>query len=142
MNKRILQKMTTKDQSKFPYDRSEYVVMPPIRKAEDGTLTTEQQNVDDMLDAMVNKHKPLKDCLDETQWARHQGYERAINDCRNLFASFPHIDNQPTPIDVDALKREVNKHLNEAYIKTNDENENSIVSSVIDYLAATGRLKV
>jgi len=38
--------MTSKDQSKFPYDRSEYVVMPPIRKAEDGTLTTDPQPVD------------------------------------------------------------------------------------------------
>lgn len=37
---------TNKDQSKYPYDRLEYVAMPPFRKAEDGTLMTEPQNVD------------------------------------------------------------------------------------------------
>ena len=47
--------MTPKDQSKYPYDRSEYVVMPPIHKAEDGTLTTEPQNVDDWIKAEAAK---------------------------------------------------------------------------------------
>lgn len=38
-------------------------------------------------------------------------------------------------IDIEALKQEVNTFLNERYIKTDDEYENEIVSSTIDYIA-------
>jgi len=102
------------DQSKYPYDRSEYVVMPPIRKAEDGTLTTDPQNVD----RFTPKHSGSVDSVDDAVIDRIK---------------------QPTqpPIDVEALKREVTK----ANQDVNFTLFNDHIKWVIDYIAAAGYLR-
>ena len=94
--------MTNKDQSKYPYDRSEYVVMPPIRKEEDGTLTTEQQKVDDWIKAtaaedyegLLIQFRAMK-CLLNSQgerlsWYANRDYslsERRLNDLTSSLES-------------------------------------------------------
>lgn len=60
------------DPSKFRYDRSDYVVMRPIRKNEDGSLT----------DAPIEKFEGLEKAIDCFS-------DREINDFRNKYGAWP-----------------------------------------------------
>lgn len=87
--------MTTKDQSKYPYDRSEYVVMPPIRKEEDGTLTTEPQKVD----GFNPDWKCRPDCVAHEvmkEWLEHGHAPNSDELAKRILSLI-----SPPPIDVD-----------------------------------------
>ena len=123
--------MTNKDQSKYPYDRSEYVVMPPIRKTEAGTLTTEPQNVD--WDGLYKiRDKCSGRVLDKlNHWLYANDPRKAGNNP---------VEQTPPPIDVESLKREVcEKYACDIEVETAEVR--GIIRMLIDHLASAGYLR-
>lgn len=126
--------MTNKDQSKYPYDRSEYVVMPPIRKAEDGTLTTEQQpeKVIDWAGLDKIRKSATGKTLDQLNAWSYANDTRKAGD-----------NAQPEKLDVEALKFSVLLAVSPDGDHTEVSGAESLmIGKVINHLASAGRLKV
>jgi len=133
--------MTNKYQSKYPYDRSEYVVMPPVRKSEDGTLTTEPQNVDGEF-TLVKTEKQFDGKtfrLSGAQYSSLQDISLTITDTSVLagHTSIYHPKQEPPQIDIEALKREVcEKYACDIEVETAEVR--GIIRMLIDHLASAG----
>lgn len=141
--------MTNKDPSKYQYDRSEYVVMPPVRKSEDGTLTTEPQPVDNWEFFTDGAYwdmcavRPVGDRDFNSLNLFHVTNLKEGERLASLLNSHCAYSAQPTPppIDVEALKREIAPILWRDWDDLIDKEQNAI-TAIVDHLAATGRLKV
>ena len=144
--------MTNKDPSKYPYDRSEYVVLPPIRKAEDGTLTTEPQNVDSIPDGNFYDIK-IEDCPERVYfdsfgnahyagtWVQEKCSKWRLGYVReDIYEQAVSRQPTPPPIDVESLKREVcEKYACDIEVETAEVR--GIIRMLIDHLASAGYLR-
>lgn len=141
-------------------DISEYVVMPPIRKAEDGTLTTKPQKVeeDDWRSTRgILKPYTLSHPKQEPQKVEVVDVDKLANFIRITngenkmgagqlaekiceYLTLSHPKPAPPPIDIDALKREVcEKYACDIEVETAEVR--GIICMLIDHLASAGYLR-
>lgn len=109
--------MTNKDQSKYPYDRSE-----------DGTLTTAPQNVD----GFNPDWKCRPDCVAHEvmkEWLEHGHAPNSDELAKRILSLI-----SPPTIDVEALKREIAPILWRDWDDLIDKEQNAI-TAIVDHLA-------